>query len=112
MEPESMFKKISFRLGMEGNLLTGICLGIIATGLIMVFLLVLASPDAVIGITVGAALVISAIVVAVIIFMSKKTRKSSVEDFCTCRYRQSIYTLCRECALKELKKGSETEDPG
>ena len=112
MEPESMFKKISFRLGMEGNLLTGICLGILATGLIMVLLLLLVSPEAVIGIIVGTALIISAIIVATIIFILKKTRKGSEEAFCTCRYRQSIYTLCRECALKELKKGSQTEEKG
>lgn len=110
MEPEKLIKKISFRLGMEGDLLIGICLGTIATGLIMVVLLLLVSPKTVVGIIVGSSLIISAVVVAAIIFTAKGRRNGSEEAFCTCRYRRSLYTLCRECALKELDKGSQSEE--
>jgi len=96
-----MFKKISFRLGMEGGLYIGICLGAFAAAVLLLGVLLLLSPGAGAVIIVTVALIISSIVLAGLVIASQKRRRRSPDQCCTCRYRSSLYTSCRECALKE-----------
>lgn len=96
-----MLKKISFRLGMEGGLYIGICLGAFTAAVLLLGVLLLLSPEARVVIIITVALILSSIVLAGLVLSSQKKREKSSDQFCTCRYRSSLYTYCRECALKE-----------
>jgi hypothetical protein len=96
-----MFRKISFRLGMEGGLYLGICLGAIIPATLILCLLLLVSPDSITLIVVSIALILASALGAGIVVYAQKMRKKSPDQLCTCRYRSSLYTYCRECALKE-----------
>ena len=100
-----MFKKISFRLGMEGGLYIGICLGALIAASLMLGMLLFLSPDIQVVIVVTLALILSSILLAGIVIYLQKNRKKSPDQLCTCRYRSSLYTYCRECALKEKSTG-------
>ncbi|MCX6692758.1 MAG: hypothetical protein NTW33_12105 [Methanoregula sp.] len=100
-----MFKKISFRLGMEGGLYIGICLGALIAASLILGMLLLLSPDALTVVIVTVALILSSILLAGIVIYFQKIRKKSPDQLCTCRYRSSLYTYCRECALKEKSVG-------
>jgi hypothetical protein len=101
-----MFKKISFRLGMDGGLYIGICLGAFISATLILCLLLLLPPNTITLIIVTVALIISSILCAGIVIYSQKMREKSPDQLCTCRYRSSLYTYCRKCALKEKSTGS------
>jgi hypothetical protein len=101
-----MFKKISFRLGMEGGLYIGICLGALTAATLILCLLLLLSPDTLTLIVVTVALLLSSILGAGIVIYAQKMREKSPDQLCTCRYRSSLYTYCRQCALREKSTGS------
>jgi len=96
-----MFKKISYRLGMEGGLLIGICLGIFIAAILILCMLLLLSPNATTVIVVTMALILASLLSSGIVICMQKKRKESQDQLCTCRYRSSLYTYCRDCALKE-----------
>jgi len=103
-----MCRKISFCLGMDGGLYLGICLGaLLAAGLILSLVLLL-SPGAYTVLIVLVSLILASLVAAAIVIAAQKNRKNAPDELCTCRYRSSLYTLCRECALKE--KGTAPSD--
>jgi hypothetical protein len=56
-----MFKKISFRLGMEGGLYLGICLGAMIPAILIVCLLLLISPDTTTLVIVSVALILASV---------------------------------------------------
>jgi hypothetical protein len=97
-----MLKKISFRLGMEGRLLIGICLGILTAAAFMLCILLLLSPDETVIIFVAVALILASLLCSAIVIWMQKRREKSRTELCTCRYRKSLYTYCRKCALKEI----------
>ena len=109
-----MLKHISFRLGMSWSLYIGICLGIIASGIIMGCCLLITSPEAVFGIIVAMALILAGILVAILIIVVQEKHRKTPTQLCICRYRSSVYTQCRECALKykytELSSEPEQQD--
>lgn len=101
-EPElSMIRKISFRLGMEGGLYIGICLGALLAAALISGLILLLSPGTDTVLIVLAALILASLAAAAIVISAQKKRENAPDQLCTCRYRSSLYTLCRECALKE-----------
>ncbi len=96
-----MLKHISYRLGMDGGLYIGISLGAItAAVVILISILIFPAGSSPLP-AVTAAILVSGIVLAGCILWLRKVRKSSTDMLCTCRYRNSLYTFCRECALKE-----------
>ncbi|AGB02582.1 hypothetical protein [Methanoregula formicica] len=96
-----MLKHISYRLGMDGGLYIGISLGAVAAAVLILLLVLIfpASPSLVLAVT--AAIIVSGILLAGCILWLQNVRKKSTDILCTCRYRSSLYTFCRECALKE-----------
>lgn len=106
---EIMLKEISFRLGMSGSLYIGFCLGIMTSAIVMGCLLLLSSPGAVLGIIVAMALILAGILISIIIIYNQEKIRKTSEPLCTCRYRSSVNTLCRECALNEKSRGT-TQD--
>jgi len=52
-------------------------------------------------VSVTAGLVIAAIILIALIIYAQNRRRRAKEDLCTCRYRSSVYTVCRECAYKD-----------
>ena len=96
-----MFKKISLRLGMEGGLNIGFCLGALVVAILMLILLLFISQDAITIIIVTVALILASLIAAGIVIYLQRTRKKSTDQLCTCRYRNSLYTYCRQCALAE-----------
>ncbi|WP_421908644.1 hypothetical protein [Methanolacinia petrolearia] len=97
-----MLKKISFRLGMEGGLLIGICLGVLTAAAFILCMLLLLSPNETAIIVVTVALILASILCSGIVIWMQDRRKKSQIELCTCRYRSSLYTYCRKCALKEI----------
>jgi len=100
-----MFKKISYRLGMEGGLNIGICLGALTAAALILVLLLFISPGALTIIIVTVALILASLIAAGIVIYSQRKRKQSPDQLCTCRYRSSLYTYCRECALSKKSAG-------
>lgn len=96
-----MFRKISFRIGMEGGLYIGICLGALLAAILVAGLLLLLSPTTGTVLIVLAALILASLIAAAIVIAAQKKRENAADQFCTCRYRSTLWTLCRECALKE-----------
>ena len=103
-------RKISIRLGMNGGLYLGICLGVIISGFVALALH-LVTIEKNYQIAVIAALIISAFLVSgLIIFIQNKNLSSCSDHLCVCRYRSSLYTLCRKCPLYE-KDSPKTPEP-
>jgi hypothetical protein len=101
-----MFRKIALRLGMDGGLYIGICIGAIAAAVLILGLLLLWSPATSTVILVTLVLILCSVLLAGFVVWLQKVRKQSPDPLCTCRYRSSLYTYCRECALKEKGTGS------
>ena len=99
-----MLQKISYRLGMEGGLYIGICLGG-AVAAILISCTLFLVPDVLTASIVSIALIISSVLGAVLVVILKRIRKDEGRQFCTCRYRSSLYTYCRECALNDKDQG-------
>ena len=100
-----MIRKISFRLGMEGGLYLGICLGALFAAVMTVSMILLLSPTEGTVLAIQAALILAALIAAAIVIILQNTRRNAQDEFCTCRYRSSLYVRCRECALKEPRAG-------
>jgi len=100
-----MFRKIALRLGMDGGLYIGICIGAITAAVLILSLLVLWSPEKTTIILVTGVLIFCSILLAGFVVYLQAIRRKSPDQLCTCRYRSSLYTFCRECALKEKNSG-------
>ena len=96
-----MLKEISFRLGMNGALYLGICIGCMISGILFLTMVLLFDMETILLVSVTAGLVIAAIILIALIIYAQNRRRKAKEDLCTCRYRSSVYTVCRECAYKE-----------
>ena len=96
-----MLKEISFRLGMNGALYLGICIGCMISGMLFLTMILLFDLETILLVSVTAGLVIAAIILIALIMYAQNRRRRAKEDLCTCRYRSSVYTVCRECAFKD-----------
>lgn len=96
-----MIRKISFRIGMEGGLYIGVCIGALLAAILISSLILLLSPGTGTVLIVLASLILASLIAAAIVIIAQKRREHAPDLLCTCRYRSSLYTLCRECALKE-----------
>lgn len=104
-----MIRRISFRLGTAGGLYLGICLGVVITSVVMVGLELVLLPAALSMIAVSVAFIVAGIFVAFIITLMQEKRETSTERFCTCRFRKTLYTFCRECARSDTETEPEPE---
>lgn len=102
-----MIRKISFRIGMEGGLYVGICIGALLAAVLTAGLLLLLPPGTETVLIVLAALILASLIALAIVIAAQKRRDHAPDQFCTCRYRSFLYTVCRECALKETGTGPE-----
>jgi hypothetical protein len=96
-----MLKHISYRLGMDGGLYIGISLGAVTAAFLILILVLIFPASTLLLLAVTAAIIVSGILLAGCVVWLQKARKKSTDILCTCRYRSSLYTFCRECALKE-----------
>jgi len=105
------FEKLSFRLGMHHGLYIGICIGVLLTAfIILIECSILKGGITHILATVLALIGAAFLVIGFIYMMENKEFRSS-DLTCTCRYRSSLYTLCKHCALSESIPEKDTE-PG
>jgi len=113
IEAYLMLKKISFRLGMDEGLYIGICLGAILAAALTLSLILLFSPRIMTVLIMTLAIIIASVLAAAIVLGLQSMRKRSPDLLCTCRFRKSIYTYCRDCACSEKDNGpsSHAEKP-
>ena len=104
-----MLKEISFRLGMNGVLYLGICIGCMISGMLFLTMILLFDLETILLVSVTAGLVIAAIILIALIMYAQNRRRRAKEDLCTCRYRSSVYTVCRECAFKDKSEWMEKD---
>ncbi|MDD1725118.1 MAG: hypothetical protein LUQ07_08330 [Methanospirillum sp.] len=94
-----ILQKISIRLGMNQGLYIGICIGILITGLVILAGYYLLSLRIIHLIAASVALVIASILVIALIVVVQNRSFTRKDEACTCRYRRSLHTNCRQCAL-------------
>lgn len=104
-----ILRKISIRLGMNLGLYIGTCIGVIVAGIIILLGYYLFSLTMIhlMGVTVS--LILASVLVIGIIVLAQNHSFSRTDEVCTCRYRSSWYTYCRQCALYPKNRTKEDE---
>ncbi|MCA1917178.1 hypothetical protein [Methanospirillum hungatei] len=93
-----MLKEISFRLGMNGSLYLGIGIGCMISGMLFLVMLLFFDLETIVLISVPAGFIIAALFIIIITLIAQNRKRKAKENLCTCRYRSSVNTICRECA--------------